>query len=33
MVCLGLESGLVGWKVKTNPLSYGGNPSFEPLFK
>ena len=26
MVCLGLEPGAAGWKVQTNPLSYGGNP-------
>ena len=24
MVCLGLEPGAAGWKVQTNPLSYGG---------
>ena len=24
MVCLGLKPGVAGWKVKTNPLSYGG---------
>ena len=24
MVCLGLEPGVAGWKVQTNPLSYGG---------
>ena len=24
MVCLGLKSGAAGWKVQTNPLSYGG---------
>ena len=23
MVCLGLKPGVAGWKVKTNPLSYG----------
>ena len=23
MVCLGLEPGAAGWKVQTNPLSYG----------
>ena len=26
MVCLGLEPGVAGWKVQTNPLSYGGTP-------
>ena len=26
MVCLGLEPGAAGWKVQTNPLSYGGTP-------
>ena len=26
MVCLGLEPGQAGSKVKTNPLSYGGTP-------
>ena len=24
MVCLGLKPGAAGWKVQTNPLSYGG---------
>ena len=24
MVCLGLEPGMAGWKVQTNPLRYGG---------
>ena len=27
MVCLGLEPGAAGWKVQTNPLSYGGTPT------
>ena len=31
MVCLGLEPGAAGWKAQTNPLSYGGTPSFETL--
>ena len=26
MMCLGLEPGAAGWKVETNPLSYGGTP-------
>ena len=26
MVCLGVEPGAAGWKVQTNPLSYGGTP-------
>ena len=26
MVCLGLEPGAAGWKVQTNPQSYGGTP-------
>ena len=26
MVCLGLEPGVAGLKVQTNPLSYGGTP-------
>ena len=26
MVCLGLKRGAPEWKVRTNPLSYGGNP-------
>ena len=26
MVCLGFEPGAAGWKVRTNPLSYGGTP-------
>ena len=26
MVCLGLEPRVAGWKVQTNPLSYGGSP-------
>ena len=28
MVCLGLEPRAAGWKVQTNPLSYGGIPSY-----
>ena len=31
MVCLGLEPGAAGWKAQTNPLSYGGTPSFKCL--
>ena len=31
MVCLGLEPGVAGWKVQTNPLSYGGTPYAEIL--
>ena len=27
MVCLVLEPSVAGWKVQTNPLSYGGTPS------
>ena len=26
MVCLGIEPGAEGWKVQTNPLSFGGTP-------
>ena len=26
MACLGVEPGASGWKVQTNPLSYGGTP-------
>ena len=26
MVCLGFKPGAAGWKVQTNPLSYGGTP-------
>ena len=26
MVYLGFEPGAAGWKVQTNPLSYGGTP-------
>ena len=26
MVCFGLEPSAAGWKVQTNPLSYGGTP-------
>ena len=26
MVCLGLEPGVAGSKVQTNPLSFGGTP-------
>ena len=26
MVYLGLKPGAAGWKVQTNPLSYGGTP-------
>ena len=29
MVCLGLKPGAAGWKVQTNPLSYGGTPRKE----
>ena len=25
-MCLGLEPSVAGWKVQTNPLSYGGTP-------
>ena len=32
MVCLGLEPGVAGWKVQTNPLCYGGTPSFVHLW-
>ena len=28
MVCLGFEPGVAGWKVQTNPLNYGGTPTF-----
>ena len=28
MVCSELEPGAAGWKAQTNPLSYGGNPSY-----
>ena len=28
MVCLGLERGAAGWKVQTNPLSYGGTLNY-----
>ena len=31
MVCLGLEPGVAGWKVQTNPLSYGGTPRLKFL--
>ena len=27
MVCLGSESGALGWKARTNPLSYGSTLS------
>ena len=27
MVCLGIEPGAAGWKVRTNPLSYSGTPN------
>ena len=33
MVCLGLEPGAAGWKMQTNPLSYGGTPTFFILKK
>ena len=26
MPCLGLEPGAAGWKLQTNPLSYGSTP-------
>ena len=26
MVCLGVESGVAGWKAQTSPLSNGGTP-------
>ena len=26
MACLGVVPGVAGWKVQTNPLSYGGTP-------
>ena len=28
MVCLGFKPGAAGWKVQTNPLSYGGTPEY-----
>ena len=28
MVCFGFEPGVSGFKAQTNPLSYGGIPSF-----
>ena len=28
MGCLGVEPGAAGWKVQTNPLSYGGTPNY-----
>ena len=28
MVCLALEPGAAGWKAQTNPLSYGGTPTY-----
>ena len=31
MVYLGFEPGAAGWKVRTNPLSYGGTPQLLPL--
>ena len=31
MVCLGVEPGAAGWKVQTNPLSYGGTVLISPL--
>ena len=27
MACLGVKPGAAGWKVQTNPLSYGGTPN------
>ena len=32
MVCMGFEPRVAGWKAQTNPLSYGGNPSFIRVF-
>ena len=28
MVCLGFKPRAAGWKVQTDPLSYGGTPSW-----
>ena len=33
MVCLGLEPGAAGWKVQTNPLSYGSTPTVTYLVR
>ena len=32
MVCLGFKPRARGWKVQTNPLSYGGTPFTNLLF-
>ena len=31
MVCLGVKPRAAGWKVQTNPLSYGGTPTCSNL--
>ena len=28
MVCMGFKPGAAEWKAQTNPLDYGGKPSF-----
>ena len=33
MVCLGLEPWAAGWKVQTNPLSYGSTPKTSNCYK
>ena len=32
-MCLGLEPRVVEWKAQTNPLSYGGTPSYTKLHR
>ena len=33
MLCLGLEPGAARWLAQTDPLSYGGRPSFQNIFE
>ena len=30
-MCVGLDPGAAGWWVQTNPLSYGGTPTYNIL--
>ena len=32
MVCMGLKPGAAGWKVQTNPLSYGSIPMLQFVY-
>ena len=33
MVCMGFQRGVAGWKVQTNPLSYGGTLDYRMFIR